>query len=136
MNYYEPKQRLKDRRWDYTRNGHPAGYCREYQEIDPKIVPITEAQQQEYRETAHKHHTNGHATEEEARECYKEYLLDHDLSLNRTMADQQRKCKVCGEWTQKFAEIGVQIFELCDKHNNKEEVGKLFEAPSVIWSSW
>lgn len=136
MNYYEAKQRVKDRQWDYTRNGVAVGYCREYQEIDPKVIPISEAQQEEYRATAHKHHTDGHATELEARECYREYLLDHNLSLNRTMAGQQMKCKVCGAWTQKFAEINVQMIVLCEEHNNREEVAKLFEAPSVIWSSW
>lgn len=136
MNYYEPKQRAKDRRWDYTRNGAPTGYCREYRELDSKLFPISEAEKEEYRGTAHKHHTNGHANELEARECYKEYMLDHKLRLNGTMANEQRKCQVCGEWTQKFAELGISIFTLCDKHNNREEVDKLFEPPDMIWSSW
>lgn len=136
MNYYEPKQRTGDGRWDYTRNNYPAGYCRKYQEFDTKLVPISEAEQEEYRATAHKHHTDGHATSEEACDCYKEWQLDHQLSLDRTMSNQQQKCKVCGEWTQKFAEVGNQVIILCEEHNNREEVAKIYEAPSWSMSSW
>lgn len=136
MNHYIAKQRVEDKRWDYTCNNHPIGYCRAYKEIDPKLIPISEQQQEEYRATQHKHHTDGHETEQEARECYKEYLLDHHLRLRAKMGDQQMKCRVCGEWTQNFAEIDCQMFVLCDKHNNRETVEGLFDAPWESWSSW
>ena len=135
MNYYEAKQRT-DGRWDYTRNNHGVGYCREYCEIDLGVVHISESEQEEYRATADKHHTDGHETEEEARECYREYLLDHRLMLNRKMENEQRKCQVCEEWTQGFAEIDQRLFTLCDQHNNREAVETLFEAPHIAWSSW
>lgn len=133
MNYYEPKKRL-DGRWDYTRNGAPTGYCCEYRDIDPKFA--TDAQIEQYRATAHKHHTSGHETELEARECYKEYLLDHGLNLDREMSHAQHKCRVCGEWTSKFAEIGNQLIVLCEQHNNRGEVEKIFQAPDWSASSW
>lgn len=136
MNYYEPKQRKTDGRWVYTRNNYPVGYCCEYKEIDPKLIPISEAEQESYRVTAHKHHADGHETEKEACECYKKYLLDHRLSLNRKMSNQQEKCKICGEWTQGFAEIDCQLFVLCGKHNNIESVETLYKAPSWSCSSW
>lgn len=147
MNYYEAKQRQTDKRWDYTRNNRPTGYCCEYLPVVSEIIPIGEAESKEYQEakehqdqeakeysdTAHKHHTGGHETEKEACECYKEYRLDHHLSLNRTMSSQQ-KCRICGEWTQKFAEVNLScIFTLCDKHNNRETVEGLYNAPS--WSA-
>lgn len=136
MNYYDAKQRLSDGRWDYTCNNRPTGYCRPYEEIDPQIIPVSESQLEEYRATAHKHHSHGHATEQEARECYREYLLDHSLSLGRKMSNQQLKCKSCGEWTQGFAEINNEIIVLCDQHNNRPTVETLFEAPGWSCSSW
>lgn len=137
MNYYGPRE--TDGRWDYTcrNDGHiwPVGYCRAYKEFDTSIIPVSEAEQEEYRATAHKHHSDGHATEEEACECYKQYLLDHKLRFG-TMSDQQLRCKVCEEWTQNYAEVDCQTWNLCDKHNSRETVEALMEAPGVIWSSW
>lgn len=133
MNYYVAKQRVEDKRWDYTCNNHPVGYCRKYVEIDPKLYG--EHRQAEYAATAHKHHSDGHATEEEARKCYLEYLLDHKMRFGQ-MSNQQKKCKICGEWTQGFAEMDCEILVLCDKHRTREIVETLVEPPSEIWSSW
>lgn len=134
MNYYKAKQRLKDKRWDYTRNNYPAGYCCEYREIDPTVIPISESEQKRYQATAHKHHTDGHETEEEACECYQEYLLDHSLRFGK-MSDQQLKCKVCDEWTQEFADIDCHMIVLCPKHQGRETVKQLFKV-GESWSSW
>jgi len=135
MNYYQAKQRKSDNKWDYTRNNRPTGYCCEYKEIDPKVIPITEAQQKEYRDTSHKHHVNGHASEEEACECYKQYLLDHQLILNKKMSNQQLKCRVCDQWTQGFAEVHCSMFVLCPEHNNRKAVESLLSIGEAC-SSW
>lgn len=135
MNYYTAKQRKSDGKWEYTRNDFPVGYCRKYQKVDPEKHGINEQQYHEYEKTSHKHHNCGHDTEQEARECYKQYLLDHNLTFD-TMSNQQNKCRVCQEWTQKYAEIGNRSFVLCDEHCNVETVGTLFSAPEQSWSSW
>ena len=135
MNYYQANQRRSDSRWDYTRNQYPTGYCCEYREINPKVIPISEAEQKRYHDTAHKHHTDGHATEEEACECYRGYLLDHRLSLGRTQSSQD-KCKICSEWTQNFAEVGNRLFVLCSEHNNRESVEALLGTVGWSCSSW
>lgn len=130
MIYYVARQR-NDGRWDYTAGGRPVGYCAEYREIDPKIIPISESQQAEYKATAHKHHCDGHATKEDAQNCYKEYMLDHHVRFSKD-SSQQRKCKVCGEWTQNFATADYALFTLCDLHSNREEISKLL----TVGESW
>src|SRR5688572_23248514 len=102
MNYYAARQRLKDQRWDYTLNDRPYGYCREY--VDPDQYPesireyMTENEVQKTRAFQHKYHRDGHATEQEACDCYKEYMLDHHLQLDREDCNSQHKCQKCGEW--------------------------------------
>ena len=133
MNYYDAKQRVEDKRWDYTCNNRPTGYCRKYVEVDANL--FGEHHRAEYAATAHKCHSNGHATEEEARQCYKEYMLDHQLRFGN-MSNQQQKCKICDEWTQGYAETDCHIIVLCDKHRTKDIVATLVEPPGQIWSSW
>ena len=138
MNYYEARQR-QDSQWDYTKmnNGvaYGVGYCCEFREFGPEMH-VSESEQEDHRSTSHKHHTDGHATEEDACECYKQYVLDHRLSLSRKMANQQQKCMVCGEWTQLFAQVGkTQLFVLCPEHNNRGTVQSLYEAPRMICTS-
>ncbi len=144
MNYYGPRQRESDKRWDYTcrNDGHiwPVGYCRKYEEwwvrfeeqfghrpnqdeIDRCIA------------NQHKYHSEGHATDDEACACYREYLLDHHLRLGLECSDAQYKCKVCGAWTSLYAEVDMRHWTLCEQHNNREEVEKLFGKVGEIWSS-
>lgn len=81
----------------------------------------------------HKYHTNGHATLEEACECYKSYQLDHSLRMDQVTSSTMHKCQVCGTWTQAIATVGPWLhFYLCDDHRNREEVAKLFS----IGESW
>lgn len=133
MNHFKARQR-KDGRWDYTcRNDNyifPVGYCDEYRPLDDRFPadPVYDANKD-------KHHTSGHATPEEARECYNRYLLDQQLRLNLESTDTQRRCQVCQEWTSLFADLDCHIYELCEKHNNREEVEKLFKGVGEIWSS-
>jgi len=135
MNYYTTSQRQSDNKWDYTRNNRPVGYCRPYEKIDTERYGLTEEECSEYEKTSHKHHDCGHDTEEEARECYKQYLLDHNLRFGK-MSNQKNKCRVCEEWTQGYAEIGNTMFVLCENHSNEESVSSLFTTPQQSWSSW
>jgi hypothetical protein len=109
MNYYGARQRKTDGTWAFTcmNDGAiwPIGYCRPYQDLPNHPItggprPADEVEKE--RATAHKHHDGGHATAEEARECYRQYMLDHELRLMRKDSSAQHKCKVCGEWTQFF----------------------------------
>jgi hypothetical protein len=139
MNYYQARKRESDGRWDYTRNNRPAGYCQEFKEFDPEFVEnyhISEVEVEKHNKFSDKYHTDGHECEEEACDCYKEYQLDHALRLGLKMSDQQMKCKICDEWTQKYAEIDCSMYILCDEHNNREEVEKLYKAPEFSMSSW
>jgi Fe-S-cluster containining protein len=140
MRHYCAKQRESDKRWDFTADFHdvpqPIGYCCAYREFDTTVVPILESEQAEYRATAHKHHTDGHATVEEACECYKQYLLDHRLRLGATMSNQMQRCRVCEKWTDRFAIVGDScLYVLCSEHNNRETIDSLYEAPTELWVS-
>jgi hypothetical protein len=144
MNYYAARQR-QDGRWDYTcmNDGRiwPVGYCMPYKEwwIDLKEKMGYETRPEEIaRYQAHQaqYHADGHATAEEACECYRQYLLDHKVQLNRSWDGGQFRCQVCGEWTQLFAEVDHQTFNLCEKHNTQEQVGLLFGPIGEICSSY
>jgi hypothetical protein len=139
MNYLKARQRQTDKRWCYTNMNdgevYAVGYCHAFHELDDSL-PVTEAEKEKHRANAHKYHTSGHATEDEACECYKRYLLDNRLRLNRTMNDCQKKCQICDTWTDHYATIGTtQFFILCPEHNTIEIVASLFAAPQEVWSS-
>lgn len=74
----------------------------------------------------HKYHTHGHASAEEAEACYKEYMLDRRLTFG-TLEDTQRRCLICGEWTQRYAQVGgFGVYELCDLHCTRESMAVLY----------
>lgn len=86
----------------------------------------------------HKYHTCGHETEEEARKCYKEYMLDYQLRLNPKQENpsQLYKCKVCSEWCSGSATIGwCEYYNLCEKHCTREEVEKIVSPAGEMWVS-
>lgn len=137
MNYLSARQRQSDEKWDYTYNGAPYGYCREYFDPDNYKTWIREhmtpAEVEKIRSFEDKYHTHGHDTKEEACQCYKEYMLDHRLRLDGKDNSCQRKCEKCGEWTQGFAEVGCyQLWFLCDEHRNREVVSELYK----VGESW
>lgn len=144
MNYYAPRQR-RDGRWDYTRKNNndiwPEGYCSKYTEwwiyLEKQGWPCNAEEKTCYEKHKDKHHTDGHATAEEASQCYRQYLLDHSLRLGEKCSEGERhRCKICGRWTQLYATVvNHSIWDLCEEHNNREEVEELFEAPDWICSS-
>ena len=142
MNYYKPLQRESDKRWDYTcsnrRTGiHPIGYCRKWKAFEPSPYLTEEMCQRENQKLApfiSKFHSDGHATYEEACACYKEYLLDHRMERG-LHPDEQRKCKVCGAWTQVTIQVNYSgRYDLCEQHATLEEVAKLFNVEESFGS--
>lgn len=135
MNYFGPRQRESDNRWDYTcRNDnwiYPTGYCHKFIPLNGGLMHVSEEQVVEHERFRDKYHTTGHDTPDEACECYKQYMIDQRFHIGK-FEDSQHKCQVCGEWTQQYIQIGgYQTFDLCDKHANREEVEKLF----TVWTS-
>ena len=135
MNYYAARQR-KDGRWDYTckSDGYisPIGYCSPYRE--PKVDEWfwTPESIKGYQAQKEFHHSDGHATAEEACKCYKKYLLDTTLRVDCENEDVQYKCEICKAWTTHYAIVdGSDTYHLCDEHRTKEIVESLF---SVGWS--
>jgi hypothetical protein len=134
MNYLKARQRKSDGKWDYTLENdgviYPIGYCSAYREPN---IPINPDRLKTMRDFSIKHHSEGHSTPEEANQCYKKYLLDQRLTLMQQYIDVQHKCAVCGEFTQCCVSIdGWHKYTLCEKHNNREEVEKLFS----VGESW
>ena len=120
MNYYRPLEKAdRDGKptglWHYTvtndntKRTHPVGYCANGCE--------------------------GHPTPDGAREHYKEYRLDH-ARYNAKLSGVQKKCEVCGEWTQGAAEIAfeMELHVLCDQHRNREELSKLVQVGDAFGS--
>lgn len=80
---------------------------------------------------------DGHPTEEAARRHYTEYLLDNRLQLDLQLTGQQRRCEVCGEWTQGLARVDhSSSWPLCDQHRTREAVAVLFGTVGDMISSW
>lgn len=157
MQYLKPRQRESDKRWDYTamhdHHVRPIGYCRGWQDMHFKALPTinsiegfqsdggiiwSKPDKEDYEARRDKYHTDGHATAQEAADCFRQYCLDTRLNLDGQYVDTQFKCEVCGTWTDRFAEIDHQQHVLCDQHRNREEVEKLFSisADSEIITSF
>ena len=118
----------------------PVGYCGAWHDWDETTRTMSPAAYQRHVEDKPLHHAEGHATPEEAAACYRRYLLDHRLQLNHKESGAQRKCQVCGEWTQLFVMVdGHWTWHLCETHHNRETVETLLEseltADTEIWSS-
>lgn len=136
-------------RWDMTvgsdeeRWVHPIGYCggwrgdpddAEKERLNAQFGPhFSEGLQREWeakRPFKDKFHSDGHATSEEAAECWRQYRLDTELEFLESKT-QQRKCQVCDAWTLKFALLGREFSEeyvLCDEHCTRENVERLENA--------
>ena len=144
MNSYDARQRKDDDRWDYTCQNdghtHPVGYCAGWPGDRRGTTPIFSDEAWSYfleklKPFKEHYHTDGHATAEEACECYRRYLLDNRLEF-RAHGVAHYPCRVCGALTNCHAEVDFQMFHLCDEHRNKEEVEKLFPKVGQSWSSY
>ena len=114
MNYRQPLQRKDDGKWQYAcANGAsswPEGYCA----------------------------TNDcrHDTAEEAAACYRKWLVEQKASVS-TDGEAQRKCLLCGEWTQRVLLLrGHPSGYYCARHTLREAADhavKDFYAESSSW---
>ena len=146
MKYYQARKRESDGRWDYTcrhdKYIYAVGYCAGWQEfkgidgLDPEVFDhFRRDYENKYRPLQSKYHEDGHATEAEAVECYRQYLLDTEL---KTMLDDEPgDCKACGILTDYYALLphGVR-WHLCATHNNRFVIEKIYGSPTSIVSSY
>lgn len=114
MNYAQARQRQDTKLWDWT-------------VMNDKII--------------HRHdpcsESCAHETQAEADKHFYDWSLEQVQEY--TDSDVQRKCAVCGTWTQKS--LGNHQFWLvispeflCDEHRNKDELMKLqpFQSPIIL----
>lgn len=140
MNHLAARQRDKDKRWDYTcKTSHgliyPIGYCMPYNIIDPdkegSTLIASEEYKQKVRDNKDLYHSDGHETEEEAQQCYKNYLLD-EARYNSHMIDQMLRCEICREFTDLVVHVDNRTFILCEEHNNREGLNSVLN----VGESW
>jgi hypothetical protein len=107
VNYDQPRQREDGSGWHYTTFNRrigtfPVGYCADH-------AP--------------------HATEGEARACYRDYELNERLSLDVTLGSWN-PCEApsgCETLTNRAAQIGGwTLWRLCDEHRTKGVVAELY----------
>ena len=109
MNYDQPRQLADKSGWHYTSmndgNVHAIGYCRD-------------------------HLDHPHATEDEARRCYRDYELNERLRLDAgTWSNHWQPCDYpgCPALTNKPVTInGWERWTLCDEHRTKECCTELY----------
>lgn len=139
MNHLKALQR-QDGRWDYTITDkygktRPTGYCMPYEFIDPDTHDypwMSEEQKSKIRATSEKHHSNGHATKEEAENCYKNYLFDEGVRIS-VMTNQKLRCEICKQFTDGIVHIGngYEFHILCDNHQDRESIKSLLHVEDV-----
>lgn len=133
--------------WHYTRyndnqkNTRAIGYCSKWKK--PKLIEdggfwTKEEAEKHIANKSKYHNKKGHATAEEACECYKNYLLDTSLKFYKKSLEEtntHHKCAVdgCSKMTASSASINpYSSYYLCEDHLNRKEVEKLFS----IGESW
>lgn len=134
MNYLDARRRTADGRWDYTNMNdgqiHAIGYCAGWRPFtgDETWLPGGKAEADRLNAEEEpfrvKYHEDGHATEAEARYCYRTYLLDRRASRSKASNQQFRRIE-CGGWTQDMVQVGAYWFKpLCETHPLREALEK------------
>jgi hypothetical protein len=81
----------------------------------------------------------GHASAEEAREHYRQYLLDCRLHLGSCPETELHKCEFpdgCETFTRHSLTVDHgSTWYLCDEHRLRSVVGRLYPEVGEIWSS-
>ena len=145
--YYQPMQRHSDKRWDMTRSTgstkpHPIGYCAGWLDDNPwlghdhgyqsrefadRMAVLWAEEQNALRANAHRFHTDGHETAEEASRCWNRYRLDNRLEFYEDDRTQE-KCATCDQWTTGRAHvrgpIGPPPIALCRDHQTHGDAGE------------
>lgn len=140
MNFFAPRQRASDGRWDYTHENSAGtfsvGYCAGWVEYTPEqmrdkftndFIEMLMQQQEQSKKNIAKYHIDGHKTASEAIRCYRNYTLDTQLRLDIKLFETQKKCAVCAAWTDGVAEVDhFTRFILCDTHRIRDIVEEMF----------
>lgn len=153
MNYYDAREvqdpsSPNNGRWNYTcmNSGRiwKIGYCAGWTEpkrnelirtFGESFADRVSAAHEKLQEHKDRFHLDGHATKEEAYACYKQFILDSQLDLDRSMPDQMMRCLVCHEFTQGLAFVDhITTFVLCDKHRTREEAERRYSVGIMISS--
>lgn len=138
---YQVLQRKGDGRYDMTVSSdeegwsHPVGYCADFKEMTEEELDAEEARgNQGFRkwykdqlQNKDKYHSGGHATKDEAYDCYTQYILDNRLRFWE-QGDTQKKCEVCDCWTTGRGELNTfKQFILCADHQQRDIVEGLLK---------
>jgi hypothetical protein len=117
MNYYGARE-LK------TKDGKPSGLWHFTKMRDGQIWAVGYCAEHE-----------GHATKEEAQECYRKYILEHMVSRGRLT--EWHSCRVCRAPAKNFADVGgLELLVLCDEHNTTQQIEKLTPHFTEVISSY
>jgi len=71
-----------------------------------------------------------HATEKEARACYRQWLLDHKMKLDGLHEGRFEPCAVCGCRTDRYGAVGMWTRSLCDRHRTRPELERIY--PEIV----
>lgn len=153
MNLYAPIERM-DGRWQMCAYAahtglHAIGYCAGLRVVPDTIrralghTERTAVDDAIGRGAAGHFHTNGHATADDARECYRQYLLDFALWCrpieDGAVADLGEPfcCYVCDQPARTFAQIGHDWWHaaLCQPHATRDTVATMFTLKHLPTSS-
>lgn len=76
----------------------------------------------------------GHDTADEAREHYRQFLVNERVSLFPEQMQRPERCRVCGAWTQSYARVeSWDFYPLCPEHLTRESVALLLpEVPDFV----
>lgn len=104
MNYDQARE-LVNHTWHYTRMNddriYPIGYCTDH---------------------------DGHASKQEAENCYKSYILDKHLQLDGKIDGALFKCQMCDNYSDGCVYIeGWMRYKLCDTHRTRAVVETLYD---------
>jgi hypothetical protein len=104
MNYYAAREKM-------AKDGSGTGLWHYTVQNDDHIYPVGYCAQ----------NCAGHGSVEEACNHYRLYLLDL-ARYDGTLRDTQRKCEICGYWTQTYAYIpkAMETHYLCTEHLNRD----------------
>ena len=136
MNYYGAREARspngRSKGWHYTvmndRKIHPIGYCAGYPDfekwIKDGIMPeqVVKQEQAKAEPFRGKYHDHFHPTEEKAKACYQDYLIDHKFRISKVHIP---KCKHCGCITDQQVFLDDYfIGNFCEDHQSVEFLRK------------
>ncbi len=134
---YQPRQRT-DGRWEYwvLEDGvapHVVGYCAgwHFDDGEPLDADAHARTRAEVEHLKLKYHTEGHDTEELARRCFNEYLLE--TSLNHKDKEEQQACITCGEETSRVVFVArLHRWPICVGHDTRTTVAALLAQQATV----